>query len=75
MDILKYFGESPLDFEMTGVNYILIFTCSYVVSFNTSLYFFQGFIPAFVRLGPHTILTFIFFEQIRQNFGDDPKEN
>lgn len=25
----------------------------------------QGFIPAFVRLGPHTILTFIFLEKLR----------
>jgi len=31
--------------------------------------FFKGFIPAFVRLGPHTVLTFIFFEQIRLNLG------
>ncbi|CAH1238580.1 mitochondrial dicarboxylate carrier-like [Branchiostoma lanceolatum] len=31
--------------------------------------FFKGFVPAFVRLGPHTILTFIFFEQLRKNMG------
>lgn len=31
--------------------------------------FFKGFFPAFVRLGPHTILLFIFFEQLRKNFG------
>lgn len=31
--------------------------------------FFKGFIPAFVRLGPHTILTFIMLEQLRLNFG------
>lgn len=31
--------------------------------------FFKGFLPAFVRLGPHTVLTFIFFEQLRMNFG------
>ena len=34
--------------------------------------FFKGFIPAFVRLGPHTILTFIFLEQLRLNFGINP---
>jgi dicarboxylate transporter 10 len=28
--------------------------------------FFKGFVPAFVRLGPHTILTFIFLEQFRR---------
>lgn len=38
--------------------------------------FFKGFLPAFIRLGPHTILTFIFFEQIRMQFGyrDQPKK-
>jgi hypothetical protein len=30
----------------------------------------QGFIPAFVRLGPQTILTFVFLEQLRLRFGD-----
>lgn len=28
--------------------------------------FFKGFVPAFVRLGPHTILTFILLEQLRR---------
>ncbi|XP_073997437.1 dicarboxylate carrier 1 [Rhodnius prolixus] len=32
--------------------------------------FFKGFIPAFVRLGPHTILTFLFLEQLRTHFGN-----
>ncbi|XP_065155245.1 mitochondrial dicarboxylate carrier [Atheta coriaria] len=31
--------------------------------------FYKGYIPAFVRLGPHTILTFLFLEQLRLNFG------
>ncbi|OAF66116.1 Solute carrier family 25 member 8 [Intoshia linei] len=31
--------------------------------------FFKGFVPAFVRLGPHTILTFMFMEQLRLKFG------
>lgn len=31
--------------------------------------FFKGFIPAFVRIGPHTVLLFVFFEQLRLNFG------
>ena len=30
---------------------------------------FQGFLPAFVRLGPQTIITFLLFEQLRMNFG------
>lgn len=36
--------------------------------------FFKGFVPAFVRLTPHTILTFIFFEQLRQRIGYLPTE-
>ena len=35
-------------------------------------FLFQGYIPAFVRLGPQTILTFVFFEQLRMNFGTIP---
>lgn len=31
--------------------------------------FFKGYVPAFIRLAPHTILTFIFLEQLRLNFG------
>ncbi|EDV92946.1 mitochondrial dicarboxylate carrier [Drosophila grimshawi] len=31
--------------------------------------FFKGYVPAFVRLGPQTILTFMFLEQLRLNFG------
>lgn len=35
--------------------------------------FFKGYIPAFVRLAPQTILTFMFLEQLRLNFGYVPK--
>ncbi|XP_064477959.1 mitochondrial dicarboxylate carrier-like [Ornithodoros turicata] len=31
--------------------------------------FFKGYVPAFVRLGPHTILTWVFLEQMRLRFG------
>ncbi|XP_017040120.1 mitochondrial dicarboxylate carrier [Drosophila ficusphila] len=34
--------------------------------------FFKGYVPAFVRLGPHTIITFVFLEQLRINFGTSP---
>ncbi|XP_056362231.1 mitochondrial dicarboxylate carrier [Oenanthe melanoleuca] len=33
------------------------------------LAFYKGFVPAAVRLVPQTILTFIFLEQLRKNFG------
>ena len=31
--------------------------------------FTKGFVPAFVRLGPQTVLTWIFLEQYRLHFG------
>jgi dicarboxylate transporter 10 len=31
--------------------------------------FFKGIVPAFIRLGPHTVLTFVFLEQIKKYFG------
>ena len=31
--------------------------------------FFRGFLPAFVRLAPHTMLTFVFLEELRKHFG------
>ncbi|XP_037956608.1 mitochondrial dicarboxylate carrier-like [Teleopsis dalmanni] len=31
--------------------------------------FFKGFLPAFVRVGPHTILMFLIMEQLRLHFG------
>ncbi|KAI8123047.1 Mitochondrial dicarboxylate carrier [Lucilia cuprina] len=34
--------------------------------------FFKGFIPAFARIGPHTILTFLMMEQLRLHFGYFP---
>ncbi|KAI5651859.1 mitochondrial carrier protein domain-containing protein [Phthorimaea operculella] len=36
--------------------------------------FYKGYLPAFVRLAPHTILTFVFLEQLRINFGTIKKE-
>lgn len=31
--------------------------------------FFKGSIPAFARIGPHTVLTFLIMEQLRLHFG------
>uniref|UniRef100_A0A8C0G8Q5 Solute carrier family 25 member 10 n=1 Tax=Chelonoidis abingdonii TaxID=106734 RepID=A0A8C0G8Q5_CHEAB len=33
------------------------------------LAFYKGFIPAAIRLVPHTVLTFVFLEQLRKYFG------
>lgn len=53
--------------------YSSLMACAVDIGKNGPLGFFKGFIPAFVRYGPHTIFIFIFLEQIRQNFGDDPE--
>lgn len=34
--------------------------------------FFKGYVPAFIRLAPQTIITFILLEQLRLNFGIMP---
>jgi len=36
--------------------------------------FFKGFVPAFVRLGPHTVLLFVFLEQLRKHLGYLPEQ-
>ncbi|CAH8585672.1 unnamed protein product [Schistosoma turkestanicum] len=38
------------------------------------LSFFKGLIPAFLRLAPHTVLTFVFLEQLIINFGHVPPQ-
>lgn len=35
--------------------------------------FYKGYFLRFVRLAPHTVLTFVFLEQLRLNFGVNPK--
>lgn len=66
----------PLDVMKTRMMnnpYPSILACAVDIAKQGPIGFFKGFFPAFVRLGPHTVFTFIFFEQIRQNFGDNPK--
>lgn len=53
--------------------YNSIMSCAVDIAKAGPLGFFKGFVPAFVRLGPHTVLTFVFLEQIRQNFGAESK--
>lgn len=71
------FLTMPLDVMKTRMmnaepgKYKNILSCALDISKNGPLGFFKGFMPAFVRLGPHTVCTFIFYEQIRRNFGDD----
>ncbi|ELT98454.1 hypothetical protein CAPTEDRAFT_124865 [Capitella teleta] len=65
----------PLDVMKTRVmnappgQYAGLGDCAKDIARSGPMGFFKGFIPAFVRLGPQTILTFMFFEQLRLNFG------
>ena len=67
LDVLKTRAMNAKPGEFKGPLDLVRFTAS-----QGPMAFFKGYVPAFVRLGTHTILTFIFLEQIRQNFGTDP---
>jgi len=67
LDVLKTRAMNAKPGEFNGALGLVTFTAK-----QGPQAFFKGFIPAFVRLGPHTILTFIFLEQLRLNFGVNP---
>uniref|UniRef100_A0A0N5ASX4 Mitochondrial dicarboxylate carrier n=1 Tax=Syphacia muris TaxID=451379 RepID=A0A0N5ASX4_9BILA len=46
-----------------------IMDCFLYTAKTGPLGFFKGFFPAWVRLAPHTVCTFLFLEQLRMNFG------
>ncbi|KAF6024535.1 hypothetical protein EB796_017155 [Bugula neritina] len=46
-----------------------ILACAKDIASTGLTSFYKGFIPAFTRLGPQTVLTFMFFEQFRLRFG------
>ncbi|GFO04225.1 mitochondrial dicarboxylate carrier [Plakobranchus ocellatus] len=77
--MMATFLTQPLDVMKTRMmnappgHYKSIMSCAVDIAKAGPLGFFKGFVPAFVRLGPHTVLTFVFLEQIRQNFGVDAK--
>ncbi|XP_059804350.1 mitochondrial dicarboxylate carrier isoform X2 [Hypanus sabinus] len=50
--------------EYRGVGHCLLET-----SRLGPLGFYKGFVPAAIRLVPHTVLTFVFLEQLRTHFG------
>uniref|UniRef100_A0A914VZL4 FAD dependent oxidoreductase domain-containing protein n=1 Tax=Plectus sambesii TaxID=2011161 RepID=A0A914VZL4_9BILA len=64
MDVLKTRMMNAKPGEFKGV----VDCCVYTAKLGP-LGFFKGFIPAWIRLAPHTVLTFIFFEQLRFHFG------
>uniref|UniRef100_T1J1Y2 Mitochondrial dicarboxylate carrier n=1 Tax=Strigamia maritima TaxID=126957 RepID=T1J1Y2_STRMM len=71
----------PLDVLKTRMmnakpgEYKSVLHCAKVVGMLGPMAFFKGYIPAFIRLGPHTVLTFIIFEQLVKNFGEIVQKN
>lgn len=68
LDVLKTRAMNAKPGEFKGALDLIRFTLK-----GGPMAFYKGYIPAFVRLGPQTILTFVFFEQLRINFGTIPK--
>ncbi|CAH8618271.1 unnamed protein product [Heterobilharzia americana] len=49
-----------------------LMSCTVELAVTGPLSFFKGIVPAFIRLAPHTMLTFLFLEQLIANFGYTP---
>jgi dicarboxylate transporter 10 len=64
LDVIKTRAMNAKPGEFKGITDIIVYTAR-----DGPLAFFKGYVPAFVRLGPHTILMFVFFEKLRENFG------
>lgn len=64
LDVLKTRAMNAKPGEFNGLLDIVKYTAKL-----GPMGFFKGYVPAFVRLGPQTILTFVFLEQLRLNFG------
>lgn len=69
LDVIKtrMMNAKPGDYK--GVTDVFLQTAQ-----QGPLALFRGFVPAFLRLAPHTILMFMFIEQFRLNFGFYPPE-
>lgn len=69
LDVLKTRSMNAAPGQFKGLWDIVLYTARL-----GPLGFFKGYIPAFVRLAPHTILTFVLLEQLRLNFGYLPQK-
>ena len=63
--------------EKISVKQTPVYTSSYscflkIYSSEGILGFYKGFIPNWTRIGPHTIITFMIFEQLRKLVGIKP---
>lgn len=64
LDVLKTRAMNAAPGEFNGMLDLIRYTAKL-----GPMGFFKGYVPAFVRLGPQTILTFLILEQLRLNFG------
>lgn len=69
LDVLKTRAMNAKPGEFAGPLDLI----KYTAKAGGPMAFYKGYIPAFTRLGPHTICTFLLFEQLRQNFGFFPE--
>lgn len=65
LDVLKTRAMNSQSRELNGTLHLIISTARQ----GFPWIFYRGFVPAFARLGPQTILTFVFLEQLRLRFG------
>ncbi|XP_043252717.1 mitochondrial dicarboxylate carrier [Colletes gigas] len=70
LDVLKTRAMNAKPGEFKGLMDLFFYTAKL-----GPLAFFKGYVPAFIRLAPHTILTFVLLEQLRSNFGFYPSGN
>lgn len=68
LDVLKTRAMNAKPGEFKNLMGIFLYTAKL-----GPLAFFKGYVPAFIRLAPQTILTFVFLEQLRYNFGFYPQ--
>lgn len=64
LDVLKTRAMNAKPGEFKNMMHLVTYTAKL-----GPLGFFKGYIPAFIRLAPQTILTFVFLEQLRKHFG------
>lgn len=63
LDVLKTRMMNSKPGEYSG-----ILDCAKDILKNGPSGFFKGFTPAFVRMGPQTVLLFVFLEQLKKHF-------
>ncbi|KAJ8929811.1 hypothetical protein NQ314_017408 [Rhamnusium bicolor] len=69
LDILKTRMMNAKPGEFNG-----LWDCIKFTSRGGPICFYKGFLPSFIRILPTTVLSLMFYEQLRQNFGYIPNK-